>query len=333
MAWFSSCEPWEHMQSSLERILNHSHLISTMITCMMIGRPSMLTPHLWWDFPFSPQYGALSTVYEMLIECGTGDSHNSMCTYCKIESHTTDACKKQQRTREWGNKEQSIWSQCGLPGQVKVDWVSYKHIKKSWKVNKATATAALATTRDYIPFWQMAYAHAATATMAPLWVFHSVASHYVRNDCSCFSKVIKLSLPTVIEFGDNNSFTTTHYGFVDIIQGCQVEALHTPTFRLSFLPINQLDLGGYITVFHNGKCSITLPSSCSLTRKPINNIYIIVPMTTVLSSTTKNRKRSKRNSSPTIEHTIEPTIKSSRAPITAKTKSTRKSLRISKSRI
>jgi hypothetical protein len=38
----------------------------------------------------------------------------------------------------------------------------------------------------------------------------------------------KLSLTIAIELGDNNSVTAMHYGFVDIIQGYQVESLHTP---------------------------------------------------------------------------------------------------------
>ena len=58
----------------------------------------------------------------------------------------------------------------------------------------------------------------------------------------------KLSLPIVIKLGDNNSVIATHYGFVNIIQGYQVEALHTTTFRLSLLSINQLDLGGDTTI-------------------------------------------------------------------------------------
>jgi hypothetical protein len=149
------------------------------------------------------------------------------------------------------------------------------------------------------------------------------------NDRTNFSMYKKLSLPIVIELGDNNSVTATHYGFVDVIQSYQVEALHTPTFRLSLLLINQLDLGGHTIIFRNGKCSITLPSSCSFAGKLINGIYIIVPATALLSSSPENGKRRKRDSLPTIE----PTIESSRAPITAKTKSTRKSLTISESRI
>jgi len=138
------------------------------------------------------------------------------------------------------------------------------------------------------------------------------------NDRSSFETFKKLSLPIVIELGDNNSVTATHYGFVDVIQGYQVEALHTPTFRLSLLSIKQFDLGGHTTIFRNGKCSITSPSSCNLAIKLINGIYIIVPATALLS-TTENVKKRNRDSSrvliaePSIEPiiadpTIEPTI-------------------------
>jgi len=131
------------------------------------------------------------------------------------------------------------------------------------------------------------------------------------NDRSSFSTFKNLSLPIVIELGDDNSVTTTHYGFVNVIQGYQVEALHTPTFRLSLLSINQLDLGGHTTIFWDGKCSITSPSSCTLARKLVNGIYIIVPATALLSSTTESGKKTKRDSSLPRVIINEPTIESS----------------------
>ena len=86
---------------------------------------------------------------------GTRDSHESKCTYCKFDSHTTDACSKRKHAQEGGNNggnDECICFQCGLPGHVKVDCISYKRIKEWWKVKKATATAALATTGDCDPF-------------------------------------------------------------------------------------------------------------------------------------------------------------------------------------
>jgi hypothetical protein len=131
------------------------------------------------------------------------------------------------------------------------------------------------------------------------------------NDRSSFSTFNNLSLPIVIELGDDNSVTATDYGFVNIIQGYQVEALYTPTFRLSLLSINQLDLGGYMTLFRDGKCFITSPSSCTRARKLVNGIYIIVPATALLSSTTERGIKRQRDSSLPRVIINEPTIESS----------------------
>jgi len=82
---------------------------------------------------------------------GSGDSHESKCTYCKIDSHTTDACRKRKHAQEGGNNDDRICLQCRLPGHVKVDCVSYERVKEWWKVTNATDSAALPTTRDCDP--------------------------------------------------------------------------------------------------------------------------------------------------------------------------------------
>jgi len=63
---------------------------------------------------------------------GSGDSHESKCTYCTIDSHTTDACRKRKRMQEGGNNgnDERICFQCGLPGHVKVDCIPYKRLKE-----------------------------------------------------------------------------------------------------------------------------------------------------------------------------------------------------------
>ena len=180
-------------------------------------------------------------------------------------------------------------------------------------MRKAPARAALATTGYGDPCWLTASAFAAATANATALkcVIDSRASHHMCNDCTSFSTYKNLSLPIALELGDNNSVTATHYKFVDVIQGYQVEALHTPTFRLSVLSINQLDLSGHTSIFQNGKCSITSPSSYNLARKLINGIYIIVPMTEFLSSTTEKkwtRDSWLLNVEPAIEPTIKPTI-------------------------
>jgi len=199
------------------------------------------------------------------------------------------------------------------------------------RVKMAAAAAALASTGDCDTLGLSACAHTAAAADAAdaalKWVIDSTVSHHMGNDHSSFSTFKKLSLPIVIELGDNNSVTATHYGFVKVIQGYQVKALQTPSFQLSLLSIDQLDLGGHTTIFQNGqcsissKCSITSPSSCTLAGKLIHGIYIIVPATALLSSTTENGKKRKRESSPP------------RTPTAAKTKSTQKSLTIFESRL
>jgi hypothetical protein len=146
---------------------------------------------------------------------GTGDSHESKCTYCKINSHTTDACKRRKLAQEGGNNNERICFQCGLPGHVKVDCISINHIKEWWKLKKATTTAALVMTSDCDPFGKSAYALPA-ATAAPKWVIESEASHHMCNDRSSFSTFKKLPHPIVIELGDNISVTATHYGIVNI---------------------------------------------------------------------------------------------------------------------
>jgi len=256
---------------------------------------------------------------------GSGDSHESKCTYCKIATHTTYACRKRKCAQEGGNNNECMCFQCGLPGHLKVNCISCKRIKEWWTVKKATATAALATTGDCDVFWLTACAVAA----APKWVIDSGASHHLCNDCSSFSSYKKLSLPVVIELGDNNSVTTTHYGFVNLKQGYLVKALHTPTCRLSLLSINQLDLGRHKNIFREGKCSITSPSSCNLTGKLVNGIHTMVLATALLSSITESRRKRKSDSllprviinKPTIESSESPTITPTSPPASSVLKS------------
>jgi len=54
---------------------------------------------------------------------GTEDSHDSKCTYCKLDSHTTGACRKRKRAQEGGNDDERICFQCRLPGHIKVDCI------------------------------------------------------------------------------------------------------------------------------------------------------------------------------------------------------------------
>jgi hypothetical protein len=72
----------------------------------------------------------------------------------KIDSHTTDACRKWKCAQEGGNSRgnnERICYQCGLPCHVKVDYVAYKRVREWWRVKKATTRAALATAGDCDP--------------------------------------------------------------------------------------------------------------------------------------------------------------------------------------
>jgi hypothetical protein len=100
----------------------------------------------------------------------------------------------------------------------------------------------------------------------------------------------KLSPTIVVKLGDNSIVTATHYGFVNVIQGYEDEALHSCTFQLSLQSIIQLDLGENTTTFWNRKRIITLPSSCNVAGKLINAFYINVPVTPLLLLTSMKMK-------------------------------------------
>jgi len=106
---------------------------------------------------------------------------------------------------------------------------------------KATAKAALATTGDCDPL-RLTSCAGATVT-AQKWVIESGSSHHMCHVRSSVSTFTRLSLPILIELRHDNSVTALHYGFVNVIQGYQVEALHISTFRPYLVAITQLDLG------------------------------------------------------------------------------------------
>jgi len=55
---------------------------------------------------------------ELSGSSGSGDSSECKFTYCKIDSHPTDACRRQNHTQEGGNNRNDvhIYFQCRLPG-------------------------------------------------------------------------------------------------------------------------------------------------------------------------------------------------------------------------
>ena len=162
-------------------------------------------------------------------------------------------------------------------------------------------------------------------------VIDSGASHHMCNDHTRFNSMKKLRQPIAIELGDDNKVTVSHHGLVNISQECEVNALYTPTFRLSLLSNNQLDTAGYTSIFGYGKCSISSPLT-TITGNRVNDLYIISPSTALTSavpsvstkSTARTRKRDRASSS--AHFTV-----SQWTPTTVFPKTTRKPLTISKS--
>jgi len=60
--------------------------------------------------------------------------------------------------------------------------------------------------------------------------------------------------------------------------GYEIDALYTPTFRLSLFSVNQLDSAGSIVTFGGGKCSISSPRlPITITGHRVNDLYFISP--------------------------------------------------------
>jgi len=90
-----------------------------------------------------------------------------------------------------------------------------------------------------------------------------------------------------IELGDDNTVSVTHHGLVDATQGYEIDALYTPTFRLSLFSINQLDSAGSTATFGGGKCSISSPQSLiTITGHRVNDLYIISPTASAHTAST-----------------------------------------------
>jgi len=80
----------------------------------------------------------------------------------------------------------------------------------------------------------------------------------------------------LIELGDDNMVSVTHHGLVDATQGCEIDALYTPTFRLLLFSVNQLDSARSTATFGGGKCSISSPQSpITITSHRVNDLYFI----------------------------------------------------------
>jgi hypothetical protein len=118
-----------------------------------------------WGPPFSPNVAATLAEAEA-VGMGVDDAVDAVETVhpepvmkvcapiakltiiLQMHAESAKACRREETMEMMSG----ICFQCGLPGHVKVDCVFYKRKKEWWKVKRATATAALATTGDCDPF-------------------------------------------------------------------------------------------------------------------------------------------------------------------------------------
>jgi len=104
---------------------------------------------------------------------------------------------------------------------------------------------------------------------------------------SAFKSFKKLRRPMLIELGNDSTVSVTHRGLVDATQGDEIDALYTPTFRLSLFSINQLDSARSTATFGDGKCSISSPHSpITITGHRVNDHYFISPTASAHTAST-----------------------------------------------
>jgi hypothetical protein len=178
-----------------------------------------------------------------------------------MDNRTTEACVEREDAESDTSSaryEERTSYRFGLTGHFEANCVQFNRARVHRnKVNKETASASLgkAEDRDLIGLGENATS--LTAASAPAaWVIDSRGSHHMCDDRNRSNSIKILRQPIVIEFGDNNNDIVNHHGLVTISQEYKVNALYTPTFRLSLFFINQLDIARYTSTFRHGKCSV-----------------------------------------------------------------------------
>ena len=85
-----------------------------------------------------------------------GDGRNTTykCTYCKLDTHTTEDCRKRKLGLSKGEIDERTCYQCGLPGHLNANCIHYKRAQEQrTKIKKpaamVTAMASLATAGDH----------------------------------------------------------------------------------------------------------------------------------------------------------------------------------------
>jgi len=172
-----------------------------------------------------------------------------------MDNHTAEACEKRKPTENDANNSKANTSRndkqtsyhCCITGHFKADCIHFKHARDQRnQANTGTASAMLATAGHRDVIWLAENSTPLTAPSAPAaWVIDSRASHHICNNRTRFNSIKKHRQPTVMELIDDNKYTVSHHGLVNVSQDYKVNGLHTPTIRLSLLSIHQLDTAGY----------------------------------------------------------------------------------------
>jgi len=201
--------------------------------------------------------------------------------YCKMDNHTSETCGRRKHTENDTPNGDTNTSKNNKPtsyhwrplGHLKADFIDFKH---AWdqcnKVNSGTTPASLATAGDRNLIWQAKNATALTAASdAAPQVIDSRASHDMCNDRTRFNSIKNLRQSIVIELEEDNKVTVSHHWLINGWMEYKFNALYTPTFRLSFHSINQLDTARYTSTFGRSKCSIS-SLSITITGNRVNDL-------------------------------------------------------------
>jgi hypothetical protein len=92
----------------------------------------------------------------------------------------------------------------------------------------------------------------------------------------------------LIELCDNNE-RVTHRGLVDTTQGYEIDALYTPTFRLSLFSVNQLNSARPSATTGGGKCFISSLSLLITITGHFGDLYNISTTASAYTTSTSNR--------------------------------------------
>ena len=106
------------------------------------------------------------------------------------------------------------------------------------------------------------------------------------NDRNSFITFKKLCKSLLIELGDKSTVIASHYGLVNI-SGSKLEAIYTPTFRVSLLSIGQLDRTGALSTFGQGAFTIS-PGGMSISGTRIRDLYVVNTTAAATAYTSEN---------------------------------------------